>query len=70
MKGFVLFLVAVLLAYTYAAPQGATNYAPITASGGSAASGVFSVHGGFSVGGGKKSCGLQQQILSALWNVC
>ncbi|PZC73555.1 hypothetical protein B5X24_HaOG209433 [Helicoverpa armigera] len=73
MKGFVLFLVVVLLAYTCAAPQ-ATNHAPITASGGSAASGVVSGShfgdGAFSAGGNKKSCGLLQTIVSALWNVC
>ncbi|PZC73548.1 hypothetical protein B5X24_HaOG209426 [Helicoverpa armigera] len=43
MKGFLLFLVVVLLAYTYAAPQGpATNYGSVSAHSGSSASGVIS----------------------------
>uniref|UniRef100_A0A2A4IYT0 Uncharacterized protein n=1 Tax=Heliothis virescens TaxID=7102 RepID=A0A2A4IYT0_HELVI len=75
MKGFVLLLAIVLLAYTYAAPQGEpVNYGTITASQDSAASGVVSNSrfgdGAFSAGGGGKQCGLLQQIVSALWNVC
>ncbi|PZC73557.1 hypothetical protein B5X24_HaOG209435 [Helicoverpa armigera] len=72
MKGFLLFLVVVLLAYTYAAPQ--TNHAPISASGGSSASGVVSGShfgsGAFSAGGGSQSCGLIKSVISILWNVC
>ncbi|PZC73553.1 hypothetical protein B5X24_HaOG209431 [Helicoverpa armigera] len=58
MKGFVLFLVVVLLAYTYAAPQ-ANNYGNVHASGDSSASGVVSNStfgdGAFGKGHGEKS---------------
>ncbi|PZC73550.1 hypothetical protein B5X24_HaOG209428 [Helicoverpa armigera] len=66
MKGFVLFLVVVLLAYTYAAPQGAANYANVQAHSGSTASGVVSGstfgNGAFSAGGPRRICGLFEAL--------
>uniref|UniRef100_A0A2A4IV83 Uncharacterized protein n=1 Tax=Heliothis virescens TaxID=7102 RepID=A0A2A4IV83_HELVI len=67
MKVFVLFLVIVLLAYTYAANSDATNYGNVQAHSGSSAVGVVSGatfgNDAFSAGG-KRSCGLLQVILT------
>uniref|UniRef100_A0A2A4IWT1 Uncharacterized protein n=1 Tax=Heliothis virescens TaxID=7102 RepID=A0A2A4IWT1_HELVI len=71
MKGFILFLVIVLLAYTYAVP--AENYGEISASGGAVGSGVVSDSrfgdGAFSAGSSGKKCGIVQRLISRVWNL-
>ncbi|PZC73547.1 hypothetical protein B5X24_HaOG209425 [Helicoverpa armigera] len=71
MKGFVLFLVIVLLAYTYAAP--ADNYGEVKASDGSIGSGAISDSrfgdGAFSSSGRGKKCGVVQRLISRVWDL-